>query len=103
MPVRTSAAAGGGRTPRLPRGGDTPGTRGGGELTDFVAAFGPQPVIHCKRTDLPLPLAGPTVRQNGERQAVRTAGDGNGEKRRAFKLCDRGERGCELANGKRLG
>src|SRR5260370_12466810 len=75
----------------------------GGYLPDFVAAFRPQPVIHGKRADLPTPLAGPTVRQYGECQAVGTARDGNGEKRRAFKLCDGGERGCELAKGNRLG
>src|SRR5204863_2545458 len=75
----------------------------GSEPADFVAAFRPQPVIHRKRTDLPSPFAGPTVCQNGECQAVGTAGDGNGEKRRAFKPCDRGERGCELAEGNRLG
>jgi len=73
------------------------------EPPDFVAAFRPQPVIHGKRTDLPAPFAGPTVRQNGECQAVGTAGDGNGEKRRAFKPCDRGERGRELAKGQSPG
>ncbi len=75
----------------------------GFELPNFVAAFRPQPVIHGKRTDLPAPLAGPTVRQNGQRQAVGTAGNGNREKRRALKLCDRGERGCKLTKGQRPG
>ncbi len=62
----------------------------GCEPPGFVGAFRPQPVIHGKRADLTAPLAGPAVRQNGECQAVGTAGDGNGEKRRAFKACDRG-------------
>ena len=75
----------------------------GSKPPDFVAALRPQPVIHGQRTDLPTPLTGPTVRQNGECQAVGTSGDGNGEKRRAFKPCDRGERGCKLAKGQRLG
>jgi hypothetical protein len=75
----------------------------GSEPSDFVAAFRPQPVIYGQRADFPAPLAGPTVRQNGKCQAVGTPGDGNGEKRRAFKLCDRGERFCELAKGDRLG
>ena len=74
-----------------------------GELPDFVAAFGPQPVIHGKRTDLSAPFASPTVRQNGKRQAVGTPGDCNGEQRRAFKPCDRGKRGCELVEGNGLG
>ncbi len=60
----------------------------GSEPSDFGARFRPQPVIHGQRTDFPVPLAGPTVRQNGECQTVRSPGDGNGEKRRAFKLCD---------------
>jgi hypothetical protein len=75
----------------------------GSKPPDFVAAFRPQLVIHGKRTDLPAPLARPTVCQNGERQAVGTAGGGNGEKWRALNLCDRGEGGCELAEGNRLG
>ena len=75
----------------------------GSKPPDFVAAFRPQLVIHGKHTDLPAPLARPTVCQNGECQAVGTAGDGNGEKRRAFKLYDRGERGGELAKRQRPG
>src|SRR5271168_4814175 len=75
----------------------------GSEPPDFVAAFRPQPVIHGKRTDLSAPRAGPTVSQNGECQAVGAPGDGNGEKRRGFKLCERDERGGKLAEGQRPG
>jgi hypothetical protein len=69
------------------------------KLPDFGAALGPEPVIHRQRADFAAPLAHPTVRQKGKRQAVGTAGHGDGDERVRFEARERGDRGAEFGKG----
>ena len=54
------------------------------EPKDFGPALGPEPMIHRESADLAPPVTCPSTGENGESEAVGTAGDSDREKRSRF-------------------
>ena len=74
-----------------------------GKAPDFRATLGPQAVIDGQRANLAAVLTRPTIGENGKRQAVGSAGNGDSEERRVLEACERSQ-GCrELGKVQRIG
>ena len=81
---------------------DFPGRQPAAEPADLGAALRPQPMVDAQRADLAPARARPAIRQNGEREAVGAARDGDGDKRGALKTGETVERAAKLGDAQRL-
>jgi hypothetical protein len=66
---------------------------------NFMYALRPEPMVHRQGAELPTPRPSPAVGQNSEREAIGTAGHGNGKKRAGFEARERGKCGAEFGSG----
>ena len=78
------------------------GRQPGIEPLSLGAAFGTEAMVHGQRADFAMSLTNPTIRENRERQAVWTAGYGNGDERASFEARDGGECAVEFLKRQRF-